>query len=84
MLFRAQLVNSAGVAYPSAQQYLSRGYFLGDSRGNLVKVLRGGDPEPSGTIPGATLQTDFRRSRVDRDPPNLLERTHHVRSDDLG
>ena len=57
VLFRAQLVDSAGVQFPAAQGYLSRGYFLGDSRGNLVKVLRGGDPEPSGTIPGATLQT---------------------------
>jgi hypothetical protein len=57
VLFRAQLVDSAGVAYPSALQHLSRGYFLGDSRGNLVKVLRGGDPEPSGTIPGATITT---------------------------
>jgi hypothetical protein len=59
VLFRAQLVTSAGAGYPSAQSYLSRGYFLGDSRGNLVKVFRGGDPEPSGTIPGATLQTAF-------------------------
>ena len=59
VLFRAQLVTSTGAGYPSAQGCLSRGYFLGDSRGNLVKVLRGGDPEPSGSIPGATLQTAF-------------------------
>jgi hypothetical protein len=59
VLFRAQLVSSAGMGFPSSQGYLSRGYFLGDSRGNLVKVLRGGDPEPSGTIPGATLQNGF-------------------------
>ena len=58
VLFRAQIVDSAGMQMPSGQDYLSRGYFLGDSRGNLVKVLRGGDPEPSGTIPGATLQTN--------------------------
>jgi hypothetical protein len=57
VLFRAQLVDSAGMPMPTGQDYLSRGYFLGDSRGNLVKVLRGGEPEPSGTIPGATLQT---------------------------
>lgn len=57
IFFRAQIVDSAGVAYPTAQAALGRGYFWGDSRGNLVKVLRGGDPEPSGTIPAAILQT---------------------------
>jgi hypothetical protein len=57
VLFRAQVVDSLGVAYPTAQAYLGRAYYYGDSRGNLVKVLRGGDPEPSGTIPGATLQS---------------------------
>jgi hypothetical protein len=57
VLFRAQIVDAAGVQFTGTQAYLSRGYFLGDSRGNLVKVLRGGDPEPSGTIPGATIQT---------------------------
>src|SRR5262245_20647009 len=56
VLFRAQIVDSAGLPPPTGSDYLSRGYFLGDSRGNLVKMLRGGDPEPSGTIPGATLQ----------------------------
>jgi hypothetical protein len=59
VLFRAQLVNSAGIGYSGTQGYLSRAYYLGDSRGNLALVLRGGDPEPSGTIPAATLQTVF-------------------------
>ena len=57
VLFRAQIVDAAGVQFTGTQGYLSRGYFLGDSRGNLVKVLRGGDPEPSGSIPGATITT---------------------------
>ena len=56
VLFRAQLVDNAGVQFPSAQAYLSRAYYLGDSRGNLTLVLRGGDPELTGTIPGASLR----------------------------
>ena len=34
VLFRAQLVDSAGLAFPTAQSYTDRAYFLGDSRGN--------------------------------------------------
>lgn len=34
-----------------------RALFFGDSLGNLSIVLRSGDPEPTGTIPGATLNT---------------------------
>ena len=37
--------------------YLQRAYFYGDSKGTLVSILRGGDPEPSGTIPNAILST---------------------------
>ncbi len=32
-----------------------RAYFWGDSRTGLQMVVRGGDPEPSGTLPGVTL-----------------------------
>jgi hypothetical protein len=54
VFFRAQIADAAGVSIPG---HLGRGYWMGDSRGNLAKVLRGGDPEPSGTILGATIQT---------------------------
>lgn len=57
-LFRAQILQSSGAPYVSPNLYLSRGLYFGDSRGNVVKVVRGGDPEPSGTIPNATVQSN--------------------------
>jgi hypothetical protein len=56
-LFRAQILQSTGAPYVSPNLYLSRGLYYGDSRGNVIKILRGGDPEPSGTIAGATVQS---------------------------
>jgi hypothetical protein len=53
--FQAQLVSNTGTVLAPAN--IQRAYFYGDSRGNLVKILRGGDPEPSGTIPNAILST---------------------------
>ena len=53
--FQAQLVSNTGTVLAPAN--IQRAYFYGDSRGNLVKILRGGDPEPSGQIPGAILST---------------------------
>lgn len=53
--FRARLVSNTGTTLSPA--YLQYAYFYGDSKGNLVKVLRGGDPDPSGTIPNAILTT---------------------------
>jgi hypothetical protein len=55
VLFRAQMLSNAGTALSPA--YLQRAYFYGDSKGSLVSLLRGGDPEPSGTIPNAILST---------------------------
>jgi hypothetical protein len=56
-LFRASIVDSLGAAYVSPQAGLGKGYFYGNSRTGLVKVLRGHDPELSGTIPNAILST---------------------------
>jgi hypothetical protein len=59
MLWRAQLVNSMGVGYSGIQAHLGRGLWVGDARGSLVKVVRGGDPEPSGTLTGFTVNNQF-------------------------
>jgi hypothetical protein len=55
VLFRAQMLSNAGTALSPA--YLQRAYFYGDSKSSLASILRGGDPEPSGTIPNAILST---------------------------
>ncbi len=41
----------------TASATTDRAYFYGSSRSNLVMVIRSGDPEPTGSIPGATLNT---------------------------
>ena len=53
--FRARLVSNAGTVL--APVYLQYAYYYGSSRNNLQLVLRGGDPEPSGTVPNAILST---------------------------
>jgi hypothetical protein len=57
VFFRGQIVDAFGGTFPTGQVAYSRGYFQGASRAGLVKVLRGGDLDPSNSIPGATLQT---------------------------
>jgi len=57
VFFRGQIVDASGAQFTGSLAHLSRGYFLGDNRGNLSLVLRGGDPEPSGAINGTTLQS---------------------------
>jgi hypothetical protein len=49
--FRARVVNGSQTAIND------RALFFGSSLSNLVKVLQSGDQEPSGTIPGATMNT---------------------------
>lgn len=53
--FLARLVsNAGGVLTPT---YLQSAYYYGSNRDNLTLLMRGGDPEPSGTIPNAVLST---------------------------
>lgn len=49
IFFRGRLVGG-GVTTPT-----ERAYFYGSNPGNLVMVARGGDAEPSGTMPGVLL-----------------------------
>lgn len=51
VLFRGRLVGGTAGATND------RAYFYGTNRSNLQLALRGGSPEPTGTIPGATLNT---------------------------
>ncbi|MFM7298266.1 MAG: choice-of-anchor tandem repeat NxxGxxAF-containing protein [Planctomycetota bacterium] len=51
VFFRARLTGGSTVATNE------RAYFSGTSRSNLSLVLRAGAPEPTGTIPGATMNT---------------------------
>ncbi|MCY3001803.1 MAG: hypothetical protein NTV21_08365, partial [Planctomycetota bacterium] len=51
VLFRARLVG--GTTVPTNE----RAYFYGSTRANLQLVLRSGAPEPTGTVPGATVNT---------------------------
>ena len=51
VLFRGRLTG-AGVA-----PIKERAYFYGSTRAGLTLVMRGNDPEPSGTIPFATLNS---------------------------
>ena len=51
VFFRGRLTGGATV--PTNE----RAYFLGSSRSNLALVLRAGDAEPTGTVPGATMNT---------------------------
>ena len=44
---------------PTVTSIDDRAYFWGDSRSGLELIIRGGDAEPSGTIPGATLNGSF-------------------------
>jgi hypothetical protein len=51
VFFRGRLVGGTTVTTTE------RAYFYGSTRANLQLVLRSGDPEPTGTIPGATLNS---------------------------
>jgi hypothetical protein len=71
ILFRGRLVSNTGATLtPTALQFA---YFQGDSRGNLIKILRGGDPEPSGTIPNAFIGTNTGGNGLLTDPPRVTE-----------
>jgi hypothetical protein len=62
MLFRAQMVSNTGTTLTPA--YLQRAYFYGDTKANLSLLMRGGDPEPSGTIPAAILATSLNSNPI--------------------
>ena len=51
VFFRSRLTGGTTVATNE------RAYFYGSSRANLQLVLRAGSPEPTGTVPGATMNT---------------------------
>lgn len=51
VLFRGRFVGA------TTSNLDDRAYFLGATREDLTLVVRNGDPEPTGTIPGATLNT---------------------------
>ncbi len=51
VFFRGRLTGGTTVATNE------RAYFYGSSRANLQLVLRAGSPEPTGTVPGATMNT---------------------------
>lgn len=53
--FRARLLSNTGMTL--APVYLQYAYYYGSDRNNLSLVLRGGDPEPSGTVLNAILST---------------------------
>ncbi len=54
MLFRARMAVNAGLGISTANDRL---LYYGRTANDLVVVARGGDPEPTGTIPGAILGT---------------------------
>lgn len=51
VFFRGRLVGGTTVTTTE------RAYYYGSTRAGLQLVLRAGDPEPTGTVPGATLNT---------------------------
>ena len=85
VFFRAQILQSTGAVYPAASGHLARGLLLRRHPRKPGQDRGGGDPEPSGTIAGAVLNTSFNSAAIGSGSPRISASGHHdVRRQRLG